>query len=345
MYAMKQNYSILALLLPLLFAGCGNHEEKQSVASVPVKVKILKINPITIDKTNGYSGTVEEDNATSLSFPVAGTLKTINVTLGQHVSAGQLVATLDPTSMQSAYDAARASLIQAEDAFQRMKELHEKGSLPDIKWVEIQSKLEQARSVEEMAGKNLKDCNLYAPYSGVISRKDAEVGQNVLPGVSVLGLVSVKQLKVKISVPENEIANVSLNCEAAITVPALNDSRFMGKVVEKGIVANPLSRSYDVMIRVSDAAGQLLPGMVTRVNLSATGEHAAIVVPAYIVQLDEQNQSFVWINKNGIARKRTVIIGGYTATGVSVLSGLETGDEIITEGRQKVCEGTPVVCM
>ena len=83
---------------------------------------------------------------------------------------------LDATSVRSSYDAAKAALVQAEDAYRRMEELHAKGSLPEIKWVEVQSKLQQARSMEEMARKNLKDCKLYAPFSGVIADKSVEVG-------------------------------------------------------------------------------------------------------------------------------------------------------------------------
>ena len=58
--------------------------------------------------------------------------------------------------------------------------------LPDIKWVEVQSQVEQARSVEQIAAKNLRDCRLYAPYDGVIAAKNVEVGQNVVPGLSGL---------------------------------------------------------------------------------------------------------------------------------------------------------------
>lgn len=84
---------------------------------------------------------------------------------------GQLLATLDEVSMQNRYQAAKAALKQAEDAYQRMKELHEKGSLAEMKWVEVQSKLQQAQSMEAVARKNLTDCQLYAPFSGVIAEK------------------------------------------------------------------------------------------------------------------------------------------------------------------------------
>ena len=133
-----------------------------------------------------YSGTVEEQNGTPLSFSVAGTVQAVHVRLGQRVAAGQLIATLDDASLRNSHAAAQAALKQAEDAYRRMKELHDKGSLPDIKWVEVQSQVEQARSVEQIAAKNLRDCRLYAPYDGVIAAKNVEVGQNVVPGLSGL---------------------------------------------------------------------------------------------------------------------------------------------------------------
>ena len=263
--------------------------------------------------------------------------------LGDRVAKGQLIATVDPLSMQSSYDAAKASLEQAEDAYRRMKELYDKGSLPEIKWVEVQSKLQQAKSMEEVARKNLDDCKLYAPFSGIISEKMAEVGQNIMPGLPVVKLVTANQLKVKIAVPETEIAAIATGQKATITVSALNGRVFAGTVTEKGIVANPLSRSYDVKIRVDDADKELMPGMVVEAVLSGTGMGTLHVIPAHIVQLDEQNRSFVWVNAGGKASKRIIQCGGFTSEGVIVLSGLEESEEIIVEGQQKVCENTSVV--
>lgn len=114
-----------------------------------------------------------------------------------------------------------------------MKLLHDKGSIAEMKWIEVQSKLQQARSMEEVARKNLKDCKLYAPYSGVISEKNIEAGQNVMPGVPVAQLVGVQNLKVKISVPETEIANIQKNQKAKIMISALGNSSFEGVVAEK----------------------------------------------------------------------------------------------------------------
>lgn len=341
---MKKIYFMASLFSVILLASCQKNG-KQVMEKGAVKVKIMQVTASQDAYYRHFSGTVEEESGTALSFSVMGTVKTTHISLGQHITKGTLIATLDPTSMQSSYNAAKATLGQAEDAYRRMKELHDKGSLPEIQWVEVQSKLQQARSMEEIAGKNLKDCKMYAPFSGVIADKSVEVGQNVAPGIPIAKLVTANLLKVKIAVPETEIAGISLGQKAEIAVPALGNRNFSGVVTEKGIVANPLSRSYEVKMRVENAGTELMPGMVTEVILE---KHDAsfskqYIIPVSIVQLDENNRSFVWIEKEGKAGKCVIDCGDFTSNGVMVVSGLKNGDRIIVEGQQKICEGTALV--
>lgn len=327
--------------LMLLFAGCGNEEHKQN-NETSVKVKVEKVEFSDSSSEYFYSGTVKEENTTALSFPVMGTVSNVYAAFGETVSKGQLLATIDESSMQSAYKAAKASLHQAEDAYNRMKELHEKGSLAEIKWIDIQSKYRQAKSLEEMAKKNLDDCKLYAPYDGVISSKSVETGQNVAPGVPVFNIVSRRNMNVRISVPENEISRIEKGQRAVIVIPALDDMKLGGVVSEKGIQANPISRSYEVKIKIdeSSSAGNVMPGMVTEVYISKESSSPSVVIPAGIIQLDEDNNYFVWLNNSGKATKRIVVCSGFTSSGVTIKSGLHQGDEIIVEGQQKVSEGT-----
>ena len=329
--------------LALLFLGGCQDEEGRQETVAPVKVETWVVGNGTSANAHRYSGTVEEESGTLLSFATAGTVQAVHIRLGQQVQAGQLIATLDPTSLQSSYNAARASLQQAEDAYRRMKTLHDKGSLADIKWVEVQSRVEQARSLEQLAAKSLRDAKLHAPYAGVISEKNVEVGQNVLPGAPVARLAATSALKVRIAVPEAEIAGVAIGQEARMSVPALDGKTVTGRVVEKGIAAHPLSRSYEVKIQVEGTPGALMPGMVAEVSLASlqAGE-SRCVIPAHLVQIDEENRTFVWTVVHGRAHKCFITPGDYTAEGMEVIAGLNPGDAVIAKGRQKVCEGTEV---
>lgn len=338
---MRKKDCLLVSVLVLGLCGCSKATDVPDKAE-PVKVKVLKMGAASHQETLRFSGTVVEENGGSLSFPFMAQIDRIYVGVGSRVKKGQLIASANATSMKSAYQAAQASLRQAQDAWNRMKELHDRGSLADIKWVEVQSKLQQAKSMEEMARKNLNDCRLYAPYSGVIADKMAEVGQNVAPGSPVVRLVTGDDLAVKVSVPETEISEVYEGQSAQVCISALGDKYLQGKVSEKGVLANPMSRSYEVKVRISDAGHAVLPGMVAEVSLSKKDADRTFIIPAQILQIDEQNQTFVWVNRQGKASRRLIRCGEFTADGVTVVDGLKDGDEIIVEGQQKVCENTPL---
>ena len=82
--------------------------------------------------------------------------------------------------------------------------------------------------------------------------------------------------------------------------------------------------------------------MVTDVCVRSNRQQSVILLPADIVQIDENNCTFVWVNQEGKASKRIITCGEYTSNEVIVESGIENGDEIIISGQHKVCEGSIV---
>lgn len=155
MEKMKAKHGSMAVLccLALMMTGCKRQELREPH---PVKVTVMKVSSVAFGGEQEFSGTVEEASGSTLSFPVAGTVQQIRVTAGQQVAKGELIAVLDEATLRSAYEAASALLLQAEDAYRRMKQLHDAGSLPEIQWVEVQSKLKQAQSAEAISKKNLE---------------------------------------------------------------------------------------------------------------------------------------------------------------------------------------------
>lgn len=337
-----------ALVIALFQTGCKQTPADGHEAIAPVPVKVIEVNAGGAGGALSYSGTIEEDNATLLSFSAAGTIRSLNLSEGQHIAKGQLVGSVDATRAESAYEGAKAVLAQAQDAYNRIKLLYDSKSVPEIKWVEVQSKLQQARSAEQIARKALNDCRLYAPVSGVVSEKMAEVGQNVMPGVPVAKIVSTGSLKARIAVPEGEVALFSTGRKVVVEVGALNNRRFDAVVAEKGVVANPLSRSYEVKFRIQGAVKDLLPGMVATVTLpdaAARPREAAVeqvVIPANVVQIDEDNHTFVWTVRDGKACRVYVECGEFVDDGVVVTSGLSHGDKVIVAGQHKVSSGMAV---
>lgn len=344
----KQIVMPALLLLALVMVGCksksGQPNEPRTVA-----VKVLTLSDGQADGSLSYSGSIEEDNVTIASFLAAGTVKTLAISQGQRIQKGQYIGSVDATQPQNALDAACAMLAQAQDAYDRVKMLYESKSVPEIKWVEVQSKLQQAKSSEQMARKAVADCRLYAPASGVVSEKLVEAGQNVAPGMPVAKIVGVGSLKAKVSVPEGEISALRLGQKATVEVDALGGRVFDAVVSEKGIMASALSRSYDVKLRIVGGSADLMPGMVAKVCFAHVApidkqraSRATLIVPANVVQIDDNNQYFVWTVRDGKALKVVVSCGGFVGDGVVIESGLNAGDQVIVEGQHKVSNGTNV---
>ena len=337
---MKKVHFMMAAGALMALCSCG--EKKQTAEEQTVRVKVQQIQAEAVNGEQGFSGTIEEQNGASLSFATAGTIQRIYVNSGQTVGAGQLIAELDPTTMQNAYTIAKTALEQAQDTYNRMKELHDDGSLPEMQWIAIENQLKSATASEAMAKKSLADTKLYAPFGGYIATKDAEVGQNAGPGVPVVKLVSIGSVKVKISVPEDDIQRIKKGSSMNIIVPALGNREFSGSVTERGVSADPRSRTYEVKATINNHDGQLLPGMICQAFTNYMQGTTGVFVPANLVQLDSDNNTFVWVVNGGKAVKRQIFISNETAQGAQVSGGLSDGDQIIVAGQQKVSNGMKV---
>lgn len=323
----------------LMLISCSQSETKS--VEEAVKVRIVDVDETAVGNVKNYSGTVVEEKGVSVSFATVGTVQKVLVSVGDKVKKGQLIAVLDDEVMRQSHEAANVSLKQAEDAYGRMKQLKDSNSLAEIQWIEIESKLKQAQAAEAIARKSLSDCMLYAPESGVVADKMVEAGQNVTMGMPVIKLVDIRRVKVKVAVPETEIANIKEGMTVDVFVAALQ-KHVSGKVTERGVSANPLTRTYDVYALVENETQELLPGMICEVGFRIGDDSRQMTLPANVLRIDENNRTFVWLAVSGKAHKRYVTIDGSTERGVVIAGGLQAGDKVISDGSQKVSENTKV---
>ena len=324
----------------VLLASCKHDEQDKSVTPVRVETLVLSESPVTAGRT--YSGVIEESSGTVLSFKIPGTLVNLAVSEGQFVNKGQLIGQVDGSSIESNLRIAEASEATAQDTYNRMKMLHDANALPDIKWVEVQNALAAAKSATKIARNAVNDTKIYAPTSGYISQKIADVGSTMAPGLPVVKLVEINPVKINISVSEDEISAISDSTKAYITVGALDNYTTTATLADKGMIADPLSRTYTVKFTCANNDKKMLPGMLCTVTLSTNQTSHAMVVPVGAVLLDSENNSFVWLDKDGKSVKREVTLGGYTNDGVIIESGLSAGESVIVKGMQKISEGMPV---
>jgi len=311
-----------------------------------VDIKVLGDN-LSGGDGRSFSGTTESAEASTVSFSVPGTVIKIYVNVGDRVRKGQLLARVKDQSLVNASNIAQAELEEARDAYRRLKKLHDANALPDIKWVEVQSKLKQAENAAALAGRAVGDASLYSPITGYVSEKMTDDGQTVIAAQPVLRIVNLDDMRIAISVPEQEIGSFNDGCTASITIGGLDSLDLQGRLVQKAVVADPLTRSYTVKFSIPNQGEKILPGMIGTVAVngcnsdSIQSKDASFVLPSQSVLLDSDNRQFVWIVKNGKAQRRFITSDRFSHEGVSV-NGLSRGDSVIVAGMQKVSTGTEV---
>ncbi len=334
---------IIGLLAIALMCSCS--ETKKSETKAPTRVKTQVVSPAFADHGKTYVGIVEEAEGTAVSFTSMGIVKRMLVSEGQAVSRGQLIAEIDDTQARNLLAGAEAQMTQASDALERYKMLHDNGSLPEVQWVEVQSKVAQAKSQLEVARKNLADCRLTAPVSGVIGKKLVGAGETALPSQAVVTILDISSVKVKVSVPEKEVGSIISTTPSTIKVEAVG-KEVQGGRIEKGVQADAFTHTYDVRIQVQNNDRHLLPGMVASVKFMQEGSQTLQTksVPITAVQKDTDGTLFIWtVAADSTAHRTKVLTGGTIGNYIGVTEGLNMGQRIVTEGYQKLSEGTKVI--
>jgi len=317
----EQLKSVLIAMAVFSMTACSEKQAQRQVD--PIAVSTEKV--VNSSKLSGrtYVGKVEEASSTSVSFTGSGMLTHVYVEEGQAVGAGQLIAELDATQAKNLLAAADAQMKQADDALARMQQLHDNGSLADMKWVETTSQVEQAKTQLALAKKSLADCKVYAPVSGIVGKGVKKAGETVLPALPVASILNINKVKVVVSVPEKEIAQFTAHTPTTISVEALQGRTFQGGTITRGVEADNMTHTYDIKIQLPNSDHQLLPGMVCQVKCALpTTATALVTVPITSVQRNARGESFVWTVKSGKAHRCIVETGRASGNRIAIEQGL-----------------------
>lgn len=304
-----------------------------------VTVRVIPASSSSAESSCTYVGSVEPVKEALLSCQYPGKLVTLCVRQGQKVYAGAKIAEVSSASVKGAYDMAAATLAQAEDAYERVSKVHSSGSVADIKMVEVETKLAQAKASEKTARRALDDCIIRAPFAGTVGEVYVNQGEELSVAAPVARIIDMSRVEIHFPLPETEFQGVKSGDKADVEVPALGKT-LTAEIVDKGIVASPLSHSYTCTLGKLSDAGGLMPGMVCKIRMQAALSEG-IVIPATAVMTDVDGR-YVWTVTGGVVAKTYVTIGGYSGTGIIVSGGLSEDMSVIVEGARKVSTGMKV---
>lgn len=321
------------------------------------KTKLVSIAAITPENFTHYidlQGKVESENISYISpRGQGGQVKALYVKRGDNVAKGQLLLQLDDAiakqslvAAQQGIETIKTQLAFARNLYQKQKNLWDQNIGTEVQLItaknsveSLENQLKSAEAQVKITKDQLAFTSVYSDVSGVAEEVNVKVGE-LFMGVGQIKIVNTSHLKVTTQIPENYINKVKVGSPLKISLPDINKT-IDARITVTGKLIDPNSRSFYVEARIQPDK-DFHPNQVAMVRIQDYTVNNAITVPVNTLQSDEKGKYVMVAGKeNGklVARKKAVSIGEFYGDQLEIKTGLQAGDQIITDGYQSLYDG------
>jgi membrane fusion protein (multidrug efflux system) len=289
-------------------------------------------------------GTAQARESIVLTPKVADTIRRIRFDSGDRVRAGQVLVEMSSVEQAADFAEVNAANAAAQEDLRRYQELFDRGFASQARLDTVRAAAEAAQARANAGGSRIADRTIRAPFAGIVGLRTASPGQYMRPGDQIGTLDDTSEIKLDFTVTETQIARVTTGVELVARTSAYPDRTFTGAIANVDSRIDPNTRTVRVRAILPNSDGTLRPGMLMTVDVRSNPRQAlAIPEIAILDQIDGAYVYRVVAREGGQAVDLVRIQTGQRAGGMAeVLSGLELGDQVITEGVQSVRPGQPV---
>lgn len=302
------------------------------------------------------SGTLEPDREAVLRAQVSGSVLQTYADQGQAVNAGTVLARIDASGIQDAYNSARAGLVSARNAadvaardLARNEKLLAAGAIAerDIDQsrrasIAAQAALEDANSRLASAEKSYRSTTVTSPFNGIVSERPVSAGDVVQPGTALFTVVDPSSMRLEASVPAEQLASIRIGVPVNFTVSGYPGRQFVGRITRINPTADPTTRQVRIYVSIPNEGRSLVGGLFA-IGRMSTATKLGLVVPQSAVDV-RGSFPYVMRVKQGKVEKVQVQIGltDKTSETIEVLAGLQAGDTLLLGAAQGITPGTVI---
>jgi RND family efflux transporter MFP subunit len=341
----------------LAFTSGQSQADVSAAKAKPVAVEVARATQMDLTETVSAIGTIAATRDVMVSSETSGRITAVPIRVGDIVRQGQTLVQVDDELRAIAVDQAKAQLQAAETNlakarkdFERSQTLAKSGDVADVELEAYRLGFHSAEAQEKgaavalrLAQRQYDDTKIKAPIAGVVASRKVEVGEMVGPGREVANIVDVSALKVKLSIPEEEIGKIRPKQPATLRVDSRPDQPIRGTVSTVGSKSEtPGGHTYpvEVVVEKTDLT-TLKVGMFARVEIHARSAAGALAVSKESIVNGDTNPA-VFVVEEGVARLRPVTLGIRAGDRYQVLTGLRAGDVVISFGQKTLKDGSAV---
>jgi len=322
------------------------------------KAKLVALTAITPTSFTHYidlQGSVDAVNYSNIAPQGnGGVVREVFVKQGDHVNKGQLLLRLDDGVQRQQLANAQTQLAYAKDIYQRRKNLWDEKIGTEVDLVNAKNQVDQAEIQVKLAQEQLDWTKVYSDLSGTVNYLNIRAGEFFSSAVQAqaltannpaqLQIISTDNLKVVVQVPEIYQERIHVGTPVKIAFPGLNNKEVIGAVRVVGKVINTGNRAFQVEIHLPNDPA-IRANQVAVVKLEDYKAKNVLTIPINTLQTDEKGKYVMVASTEGgkkVAHKKQVTIGQSYADKVEVTSGLQEGDQLVTDGFQGLYEGQPI---
>lgn len=306
-----------------------------------VVVEAIRVSLVQLPQALTAVGSLRSDETVIVRPEIAGRISEIRFKEGERVDKGQVLVKLDDSVQKADLDKARANLVLSRTKYERSVDLRAKGFLSSQAQEESENNLKVAQADKELMEARLAKATIRAPFSGTIGLRAVSVGDYVKEGQDIVNLESLDPLKVDFKVPELALPLVRDGQTLQVTLDALPDRTYEGKVIAINPLIDANGRSIVIRAQVRNRDGRLRPGVFARVRLFTSGSKETLVVPEESL-FPVGDDKYVYKVVEGKATRQKVEIGQRAQGRVEIVNGLAADEVVVTAGVIKLREGVPV---
>lgn len=323
--------------------------------AAPLVVETLRLSPQPFVQLLHASGTIEAEHRVVLSSQLATRIEALPWREGDSVVTGDQLVRLDASQQREEVARLTATMdrVKADLGFWRQQLKTDRGLLKDggISRQQVDDTRRQVASLEASLRETQQSLNsaqtrlgyadVRAPFEGELQRIHVQPGEFVQPGAALLEIVATEQLKAVVSVAEVDVQKLRLQSHARIHVAATGQS-WRGEVSRIYPALEQGSRTATLEILLPQHVGGVLPGMAASVDIELLRRDQALVVPSHSLH-HRGSETGVFLLAEGVARWRVVQVGASQHGRVQIVSGLSSGDELITTPHPQLTDQRPVL--
>jgi membrane fusion protein (multidrug efflux system) len=274
-----------------------------------------------------------------LGAPSGGFVERVYVADGAILTQGAPIAAINAAMFSAQRDQAAAQAKMAEAELKRVKQLGDLASEQQLLGAQTQHDVAQASL--RLAQLQASRASIRAPFDGVLTQIDLEVGEVVSPGQPVARLVTLDPIHVTVSVADKDISLLKPGMDVMVTADAV-PGVFPGKVHSVDLAANLETRTFIAKVEVPNPDRMLLPGMIAGVAMAMEMGSDAIVIPQDWI-ITRREGVGVFVEQEGVARWRPIRPGALIHDQVVIQEGLAAGDKVVFIGHRALADGDPLI--